>query len=194
MAALKGRFPGLELHLIGPLQTNKVEDAVALFDVIQTVDRPRLAAALAREMAKQKKSPKLLAQVNTGLEPQKAGVAPDQVAGFLAACAREHGLRFAGSCAFPRSIRTRRRTSACWPISPGRTALPNSPWHEFGLCRGDRRGRHRRAGGIRHLRGAAAACPGTGLMPPRSRGCEIMLSFASQSLVLPRDLRTRKSG
>lgn len=99
--ALKERFPGIELHLIGPLQTNKVAEAVALFDVIQTVDRPRLAAALAKEMARQNKSPKLLLQVNTGLEPQKAGLAPDQVAGFIAASAREHGLTFAGLMCIP---------------------------------------------------------------------------------------------
>ena len=99
--ALKERFPGIELHLIGPLQTNKAAEAVALFDVIQTVDRPRLAAALAKEMVRQNKSPKLYVQVNTGLEPQKAGLAPDQVAGFIASAASEHGLTFAGLMCIP---------------------------------------------------------------------------------------------
>ena len=73
---LRAQYPALELHLIGPLQSNKAADAVALFDVIQTVDRPRIAEALAGEMKKQNRFPKLYVQVNTGLEPQKAGIAP----------------------------------------------------------------------------------------------------------------------
>jgi PLP dependent protein len=99
--ALKARFADIELHLIGPLQTNKAAEAVALFDVIQTVDRDRLVAALAREMERQKKSPKLFVQVNTGLEPQKAGLAPDQVAGFIAAAQRDFGIGFAGLMCIP---------------------------------------------------------------------------------------------
>ena len=74
--ALRERHPGIELHLIGPLQSNKVREAVALFDVIETVDRPKLARALAEEMARADKRPRLFVQVNTGEEPQKAGVAP----------------------------------------------------------------------------------------------------------------------
>src|SRR3990172_1628376 len=72
--ALKERHADAELHLIGPLQSNKVRDAVALFDVIETVDRPKLARALAEEMARADKRPRLFVQVNTGEEPQKAGV------------------------------------------------------------------------------------------------------------------------
>ena len=74
--ALKERHAGIELHLIGPLQSNKVREAVDLFDVIETVDRPKLARALAEEMARVSKRPRLFVQVNTGEEPQKAGVAP----------------------------------------------------------------------------------------------------------------------
>ena len=84
--ALKERFPELELHLIGPLQTNKVKDAIALFDVIQTLDRPKLAEALAEEMAKSGRRPRCLIEVNTGEEPQKAGIAPAEVEAFLADC------------------------------------------------------------------------------------------------------------
>src|SRR5215831_16618482 len=77
--ALRERYPDLALHLIGPLQSNKARDAVALFDAIHTVDRPSLCEALAREMAKQARRPLLLVQVNTGAEAQKAGVLPEEV-------------------------------------------------------------------------------------------------------------------
>jgi len=88
--AFKGEAPDLELHLIGPLQTNKVKDAVALFDVIQTLDRARLADALAAERQKQGRCPRLFLQVNTGEEPQKAGVMPREAASLIAyACKLE---------------------------------------------------------------------------------------------------------
>ena len=80
---LKSEHPGLELHLIGPLQTNKVKEAMALFDVIQTLDRVRLADALAAEREKSGKCPRLLLQVNTGEEPQKAGVTPREAAALI---------------------------------------------------------------------------------------------------------------
>jgi pyridoxal phosphate enzyme (YggS family) len=82
--ALKQEFPDLELHLIGPLQTNKVKDAAALFDVIQTLDRPKLADALAQERDKNGKAPRLFLQVNTGEESQKAGVLPREAAALIA--------------------------------------------------------------------------------------------------------------
>lgn len=82
--ALKQEFPDLELHLIGPLQTNKVKEAVALFDCIQTLDRPKLADALAQERDKSGKCPRLFLQVNTGEEAQKAGVLPAEAAGLIA--------------------------------------------------------------------------------------------------------------
>lgn len=94
-------FPDLELHLIGPLQTNKAKDAVALFDVIQTVDRPRIAAALARAMADADKQLPCFVQVNTGAEPQKAGVLPDDAAAFVQECKDSHGLDIVGLMCIP---------------------------------------------------------------------------------------------
>jgi PLP dependent protein len=99
--ALRQQFAGTELHLIGPLQTNKVREAVALFDCIETVDRPKLAAALAAELKRQNRAPKLLIQVNTGLEPQKAGVAPADAEKFLEQCRREFGLTIGGLMCIP---------------------------------------------------------------------------------------------
>jgi PLP dependent protein len=87
---LKAAHPDLVLHLIGPLQTNKVKEAVALFDVIETVDRPKLAEALAREMERAGRRLRCLIQVNTGEEPQKAGVLPAAADAFIAEC-RERG-------------------------------------------------------------------------------------------------------
>ncbi len=98
---LKARFPDLELHLIGPLQTNKVKDAVALFDVIQTLDRPKLAEALAEEMAKSGRRPRCLIEVNTGEEPQKAGIPPAEVESFLADCRDRLGLPVTGLMCIP---------------------------------------------------------------------------------------------
>lgn len=94
------RREGLELRLIGPLQTNKVRDAVALFDVIETLDRPKLAKALADEAAHQGRVPRLYIQVNTGEEPQKAGVSPTLADGFIAEC-RSLGLTIEGLMAIP---------------------------------------------------------------------------------------------
>jgi PLP dependent protein len=99
--ALRMRWPDVELHLIGPLQSNKAADAVQLFDAIHTVDRPRIAAAIAAEMKKQAKPLKLFVQVNTGSEPQKAGVDPDAVDGFLKECRDVHGLEISGLMCIP---------------------------------------------------------------------------------------------
>lgn len=99
--ALRARFPDIVLHLIGPLQSNKAKEAVALFDVIETVDRPKIAGALAAEMEKQGRAPRLLVQVNTGEEPQKAGVAPAEADAFLARCRDEWGLAVAGLMCIP---------------------------------------------------------------------------------------------
>ena len=98
---LRETFAGLELHLIGPLQSNKAADAVALFDVIETVDREKIARALRAEMDKQGRRPKLYVQVNTGLEPQKAGIAPDDTADFVALCRDELGLEIEGLMCIP---------------------------------------------------------------------------------------------
>jgi PLP dependent protein len=99
--ALKAKHPGLQLHLVGPLQSNKVKDAFALFDAIHSVDRPSLCAALAKEAAKQGRQPQLFVEVNTGAEPQKAGVLPEQADAFLARCRDEHGLRIEGLMCIP---------------------------------------------------------------------------------------------
>ncbi len=98
---LREVFPALELRLIGPLQTNKAAEAVALFDVIETVDRPKLAVALAREMDRQGRRPACLIQVNTGEEPQKAGVSPDEADGFIAHCRDDLGLPVVGLMCIP---------------------------------------------------------------------------------------------
>lgn len=92
---------GLELRLIGPLQTNKVRDAVAFFDVIETVDREKLARALATEIARAGKAPRLYVQVNVGREPQKAGVAPDEADTFITLCRGELGLTIEGLMCIP---------------------------------------------------------------------------------------------
>ena len=98
--ALRAATPGLELHLIGPLQTNKVKEAVALFDVIETLDRPKLADALAREMVRQARRPRLFIELNTGEEAQKAGVLPAAADAFIAQC-RGLGLEIAGLMCIP---------------------------------------------------------------------------------------------
>jgi len=99
--ALKAEYPDLRLHLIGPLQTNKVRDAIALFDVIESVDRPSLAESLAREMERAKRRPLCLVQVNTGDEPQKAGVARADADAFIARCRTEFTLPLAGLMCIP---------------------------------------------------------------------------------------------
>lgn len=99
--ALKELHPGLELHLIGPLQTNKVKEAVALFDVIETVDRPKLARVLAEEMERVGKRPLCFVQVNTGEEPQKAGIVPDDAPEFVALCRETFDLPVVGLMCIP---------------------------------------------------------------------------------------------
>lgn len=98
---LREETAGLELHLIGPLQSNKAAEAVALFDVIETVDREKIARALAAEMARQGRSLRLYVQVNTGLEPQKAGIAPDDTVAFVTLCRDELGLVIEGLMCIP---------------------------------------------------------------------------------------------
>jgi pyridoxal phosphate enzyme (YggS family) len=98
---LKADYPDLELHLIGPLQSNKARDAVALFDVIQSVDRDKLAVALAKEMAHLGRRPDCYIQVNTGEEEQKAGVAPADVDAFIATCRDTHKLPVVGLMCIP---------------------------------------------------------------------------------------------
>ena len=99
--ALRQRFPDLELHLIGPLQSNKAKEAVELFDAIHSIDRPKIAQAIAAEMAKQKRRVELFIQVNTGEEPQKAGVKPGEARAFLAYCRDELKLEITGLMCIP---------------------------------------------------------------------------------------------
>ena len=101
MAAWEGHREGVELRLIGPLQTNKVKEAVAFFDVIETLDREKLAGALAQEMKTQGKTPRLYVQVNTGEEEQKAGVIPTQADAFIKVCRETHGLVIEGLMCIP---------------------------------------------------------------------------------------------
>ncbi len=99
--ALKMAWPDIELHLIGPLQSNKAAEAVQLFDAIHTVDRPKIAEAIAKEMRRQAKPLKLFVQVNTGREEQKAGIDPDAADQFLADCREVHGLEISGLMCIP---------------------------------------------------------------------------------------------
>ncbi|MBB6307220.1 YggS family pyridoxal phosphate-dependent enzyme [Xanthobacter tagetidis] len=98
---LRETCPDARLHLIGPLQSNKARDAVALFDAIHTVDRPKIAAALAAEMDRLGRRPELFVQVNTGAEPQKAGVLPEAADAFIAQCRNEFGLAITGLMCIP---------------------------------------------------------------------------------------------
>jgi PLP dependent protein len=98
---LRERCPDVELHMIGPLQSNKAKDAVRLFDAIHTLDRESLAKELAKEIGKVERAPRLLVQVNTGEEPQKSGIAPPELDGFLALCRGELGLAVEGLMAIP---------------------------------------------------------------------------------------------
>ena len=99
--ALLSKHPEIELHLIGPLQSNKTKEAVALFDAIHSVDRPSLCEALAKEIGKQARRPVLFVEINTGAEPQKAGVLPQDADAFLAACRDKYGLTISGLMCIP---------------------------------------------------------------------------------------------
>ena len=99
--ALVSTYPGTELHLIGPLQSNKVKDAVALFDAIHSVDRASLCEALAREFKSQERRPQLFVQLNTGEEPQKAGVSPTEADSFIASCREKYDLPISGLMCIP---------------------------------------------------------------------------------------------
>ena len=99
--ALRIAYPDIQLHLIGALQTNKAQDAVELFDVIQTLDRPQLADALAKAIRKTGRTPRIYIEVNIGKEPQKAGIAPDRVSDFLIYCRNVYGLNIGGLMCIP---------------------------------------------------------------------------------------------
>jgi PLP dependent protein len=99
--ALTAQYPGLELHLVGSLQSNKAKEAVALFDAIHSVDRASLAEALSKEITRQGRRPVLFAEINTGAEQQKAGVLPQDADAFLAACRDRYGLAISGLMCIP---------------------------------------------------------------------------------------------
>jgi pyridoxal phosphate enzyme (YggS family) len=98
---LRERYSGIELHLVGPLQTNKVKEALALFEAIHSVDRAKLAAELAKEIQKTGQAPQLFVQVNTGAEPQKAGVLPEETDAFVKECRETYSLNIAGLMCIP---------------------------------------------------------------------------------------------
>lgn len=98
---LMSAYPGIALHLIGPLQSNKAKEAVALFDAIHSVDRPSICEALAKEFVSQKRRLQLFVQLNTGEEPQKAGVAPSEADSFIASCREKYGLPISGLMCIP---------------------------------------------------------------------------------------------
>ena len=99
--ALQQQHPGIALHLIGPLQSNKAKEAVAMFDAIHSVDRPSLCAALAKEIARQNRRPTLFVQINTGAEPQKSGILPEDADAFLKSCRDDYGLVIEGLMSIP---------------------------------------------------------------------------------------------
>lgn len=99
--ALRDDFPDVRVHLIGPLQSNKAKDAVALFDAIHSVDRPKIARVLAEEMDRQDRRPDVFLQINTGEEPQKAGMLPEEADDFIQSCIEEHGLPVRGLMCIP---------------------------------------------------------------------------------------------
>jgi pyridoxal phosphate enzyme (YggS family) len=98
---LMSAYPDIALHLIGPLQSNKAREAVALFDAIHSVDRPSICEALAKEIDSQQRRPQLFVQLNTGEEPQKAGVAPTEADAFIASCREKYGLQISGLMCIP---------------------------------------------------------------------------------------------
>jgi pyridoxal phosphate enzyme (YggS family) len=126
--ALRAEFPDLALHLIGPLQTNKVREALALCDVIETVDRPRLAEALAREMEKSGRRPPCFVEVNTGEEPQKSGVYPEMADRFIADCRDRLLLPIVGLMCVPPQGEEPSCISRCCARSRGATTSSCSAW------------------------------------------------------------------
>ena len=124
---LLARHPDLELHLVGALQSNKAKEAVALFDAIHSVDRASLAEALGKEIAKQGRRPLLFVEINTGAEPQKSGVLPQQADAFLADCRDRWGLSIAGLMCLPPQNEAPASAPAPWPgtEAPAGTGHPS---------------------------------------------------------------------
>ena len=125
---LRAAFPDVELHLIGPLQTNKVREAVALFDVIETIDREKLAAALRAEMDRVGKELRCFVQVNIGEEPQKSGIPPGQVEAFVKTCRTAYGLNVVGLMCIHPTGRRPVPISRTWRRSHARPGLGHCRW------------------------------------------------------------------
>ncbi len=152
---LREEFSGLDLHLIGPLQSNKAAEAVGLFDAIHTIDRDKIAAAVAAEMRRQGRAPRLLVQVNTGGEPQKAGIAPQETDAFVARCREVHGLSIDGLMCIPPVDQVAAPHFALLAKIAKRLGLRSLSMGMSGdFETGDRHGRHRRARGERDFRRA----------------------------------------
>ncbi len=169
--ALMQAYPGLKLHLIGPLQSNKAKEAVALFDAIHSVDRPSICQALAKEIESQNRRPDLFVQINTGEEPQKAGIAPADADAFIAACRETYGLddlrpdvhpagRRGAGAAF-RADRQDRRAQRLEAIVDG---------HERGFRGGDRDGRDACAGGLGDFRASRLVAQDSVYPLPQDKG------------------------
>ena len=126
--ALRERYPDIELHLIGPLQSNKAKEAVQLFDAIHSIDRPKIAEAIAQETARQGKRLQLFIQVNTGEEPQKAGVMRGKPQTCCASAGRSWNSTLPGSCASRRSMRKPACISRSSPRLPANSACRSSAW------------------------------------------------------------------
>ena len=125
---LRARYPDAELHFIGPLQSSKARDAVGLFDAIHSLDRPSLAQALAREIARAGRAPRLLVQVNTGEEPQKGGVLPADADAFLARCRTDWELPVEGLMCIPPADEPPSPISGCCGRSRRASACGRCPW------------------------------------------------------------------
>ena len=151
---LMERYDGLELHLVGALQSNKAREAVALFDAIHSVDRASLAEALGKEIAKQGRRLLLFVEINTGAEPQKAGVLPQEADAFVAACRDRYGLAISGLMCLPPQNEAPAPHFALTAKIAGRNGLKLLSMHERGFSDGDRLRRDACAGRHRYFRGS----------------------------------------
>ncbi len=188
--ALRASYDGIELHLIGPLQTNKAREAVALFDVIQSVDRDKLARVLAEEMQRAGRRLPVFVQVNIGLEPQKAGIAPAEAVAFVERCRSEHGLEVRGLMCIPPDGRAARAVfRASGDAGPRRQGRVPVDGDERRLRDRHRHGRDACAGRQRAVRGAGVGGPS--LAEARhygaiaSRRCAGFHALATTTAVIP---------
>ncbi len=167
MAGADSEHPGLVLHLIGPLQSNKAKEAVALFDAIHSVDRPSICEALAKEIKSQGRHPQLFVQVNTGEEPQKAGVAPDEADAFIAACRDKYGLDDFGADVHPAG-RPGAGAAFCADRKDRRAQRieESLDGHERGFRHRDPVRRHPCARGLGDFRASASCRPGQAKREP----------------------------